>query len=270
MSVTIVSACDRNYLWGAFLLAASAARHTPNVPFHLLHTGFAPEDRALLQQFSNVSVLELSAENRHNVCNRKPEALLTGDTEYIAWLDADCMIVGDIRPLLIPENNEFQIRLREPSENGWVWRDHYAAGEERGGLPASVLSRWRQDVRQLELPRLSTTCVTNALVLHRRHLDFIREWRDQIAKVLPAGSGVVDPSLHGYFMSDESVLTSLLVFSRNLRAQCLVPDEELMEFTKKWIKPIYVILLYFIWYESHSQRSRPSWRMPLGPPKSTA
>ena len=29
MNLTIVSACDRNYLWGAFLLAASAARHLP-------------------------------------------------------------------------------------------------------------------------------------------------------------------------------------------------------------------------------------------------
>ena len=52
--------------------------------------------------------------------------------------------------------------------------------------------------------------------IHRRHLDFIREWRDQIAKVLPAGdTGVVDSSLYAYFMSDESVLSSLLVFSRS-------------------------------------------------------
>ena len=169
----------------------------------------------MLQQFSNVRVLGLSVENRRNVCNRKPEALLTAETEYIAWFDADCMIVGDIGPLLIPENHEFQIRLREPWENSWVWRDHYAVGEQRGGLPASVLCRWCQDVHQLELPRLATTCVTNTFVLHRRHLDFIREWKTQIAKVLPAGdTGVVDSSLHAYFMSDESVLSSLLVFSR--------------------------------------------------------
>jgi len=27
--------------------------------------------------------------------------------------------------------------------------------------------------------------VTNAFVLHRRHLDFVRQWKSQIAKVIP-------------------------------------------------------------------------------------
>jgi hypothetical protein len=215
MNVTIVSACDRNYLWGAFLLAASAARFLPEVPFNLLQTGFGPEERSLLNQFPKVRILELTAENRRNVCNRKHEALLTAETEYIAWCDADCLIIGNIGPLLIPQNHEFQIRLREPWENAWVWRHHYSASEQRGGLPAAVLTRWQKDVAQLELPQFSTTCVTNSFVIHRRHLDFIREWRDQIAKVLPAGdTGVVDSSLGAYFMLDESVLSSLLAFSR--------------------------------------------------------
>jgi hypothetical protein len=215
MKVTIVSACDRNYFLGAFLLAASAARYLPEVPFNLLQTGFGPEERNLLNQFPNVRILELSAENRRNVCNRKHEALLTADTEYIAWFDADCMIIGNIGPLLKPHNHEFQIRLREPWENAWVWRHHYSGSDKRGGLPAAVLTRWQKDVAQLELPRLSTTCVTNGLVIHRRHLDFIREWSDQIAKVLPDGdTGVVDSSLDAYFMLDESVLSSLLAFSR--------------------------------------------------------
>jgi hypothetical protein len=215
MNITIVSACDRNYLWGAFLLAASSARYLPEVPFHLWQTGFGPEERSLLNQFPKVRVLELSVENRRNVCNRKHEALLSAETEYIAWFDADCMIIGNIEPLLIPQNQEFQIRLREPWENAWVWRHQYCASDQRGSLPASVLTRWQKDVAQLELPRFSTTCVANTFVLHRRHLDFIREWRDQIAKVLPAGdTGVVDSSLNAYFMLDESVLSSLLAFSR--------------------------------------------------------
>jgi hypothetical protein len=215
MNITIVSACDRNYLLGIFLLAASAARYLPEVPFNLLQTGLGPDERRLLNQFPNVRLLELSAENRRNVCNRKHEALLTADTEYIAWFDADCMIIGDIGPLLIPRNHEFQIRLREPRENAWVWRHHYSANENRGGLPAGVLARWRTDVAQLEEPRFSTTCVSNTFVIHRRHLDFIREWRDQIAKILPVSdTGVVDSSLDAYFMLDESVLSSLLAFSR--------------------------------------------------------
>ena len=31
--------------------------------------------------------------------------------------------------LLVPPNGEFQIRMREPWENAWVWRDHYAPDE---------------------------------------------------------------------------------------------------------------------------------------------
>jgi hypothetical protein len=61
---------------------------------------------------------------------------------------------------------------------------------------------------------LVTACVTNAFILHRRHLDFIRQWKCQIAKVIaPANTGVVDRRSRPYFMIDESVLSSLLVFS---------------------------------------------------------
>ncbi len=213
--VTIVSACDRNYLWGAFLLAASAARHLPGIPVHILQTGFTAQDSAWFDAFPDVRLLPLEDDDPRSVANRKAEAIVTGETDYIAWLDADCMVIGDIRQMLIPANGEFQVRLREPAENAWVWRDHYVRGEARGGLPASVVDRWRADVNQLETPRVDTTCVTNAFVIHRRHLDFIREWRSQIAKVIaPVNSGVVDRSSPAYFMTDESVFSSLLAFSR--------------------------------------------------------
>lgn len=213
--VTIVSACDRNYLWGAFLLAASAARHLPGVPVHILQTGFTAADAAWFAGLPDVRLLELADHDPRNVANRKAEAIVTAQTDYVAWLDADCMVIGDIRPLLVPANGEFQIRLREPAENAWVWRNHYAPGEPRGGLPASVLAQWRADVGQEATPRLDTTCVTNAFVLHRRHLDFIREWKSQIAKVIaPVNAGVVDHSSPAYFMTDESVFSSLLAFSR--------------------------------------------------------
>ena len=212
---TIVTACDRNFIWGAYLLAASAARFVPTVPLHLLHAGFTADDLALFRQFPNVRLLPLSDTNRRNVCNRKAEAMLSADTEFIAWLDADCLIIGDITELFIPLNGEFQIQLRERSENAQVWRHHYAPGEPRGGLPREVLASWRQDVGQLDQPQIDTTCVTNVLVIHRRHLDFIREWQAQIAKVLPATfTSVVDKSRPEYFMTDESVFTSLLAFAR--------------------------------------------------------
>ena len=213
-NITLVSACDRNFLWGAYLLAASSARFLPQTPVHILQTGFAEADAALLRQFPTVRVLPLADNDPRNVANRKSEALLSAETEFIAWLDADCMVVGDISRYLIPGNGEFQIRLREPAENAWVWRNHYAPGEPRGGLPKSVLDQWRLDVGQRDQPLVDSACVTNCFVLHRRHLDFVRQWKSQIAKVIPpAHAGVVDHSNPAYFMTDESVMTSLLAFS---------------------------------------------------------
>ena len=213
-NLTIVSACDRNFLWGAYLLAASSARFLPLTPVHILQTGFTAGDRALLEQFPTVKVLSLPDNDPRNVANRKSEALLSADTEYVAWLDADCMVIGDITKYLIPKNGEFQIRMRAAAENAWVWRNHYAAGEPRGGLPKSVLEKWRADVGQLEQLRVESACVTNCFVLHKRHLDFVRQWKSQIAKVIPpTHAGVVDHRNPAYFMTDESVMTSLLAFS---------------------------------------------------------
>jgi len=212
--VTIVSACDRNFLWGAFLLAASAARNIPQVPLHLLHSGFTPEDIALFTQFPQVTAIPLSDDDKRNVSNRKSEALLTASTEYIAWMDSDCMVIGDIADQLIPANGEFQIRLRDPKENAWVWCKHYQDGDKRGTLPTSVLDQWRKDVGQRDAPLVDTTCVANTFVIHRHHLAFIRQWRAQIAKVLSSSDhGLIDHRLPAYFMIDESVLSSLVAFS---------------------------------------------------------
>lgn len=213
-NVTIVTACDKNYLWGAFLLAASAARHIPNVPVNVVQIGFSKQDQTFFSQFPRTSVRSLSTDDPRNVANRKAEALLTAESEYVAWLDADCMVTGDIEALLIPENGEFQIRLREEAENAQVWCNHYAQGEPHRGIPEAVLAQWRSDVGQLATPTHNTACVTNAFVLHCRHLDFIRQWRSQIAKVIaPSNTGVVDRRCKPYFMIDESVLSSLLAFS---------------------------------------------------------
>ena len=213
-NVTIVSACDRKFLWGAYLLAASCAKYLPQNPVHILQTGFTDADKTLLSQFPNVKVLTLEDNDPRNVANRKSEALLSADTEFVAWMDADCMVIGDISSFLHPLNGELMMRMREPWENAWVWRNHYAPGEKPGGLPKSVLDKWRADVGQLQTPLVDTTCVTNCFVLHRRHLDFIRQWKSQIAKVIPpAHAGVVDNRNPAYFMTDESVMSSLLAFS---------------------------------------------------------
>jgi hypothetical protein len=213
-NVTIVTACDRNYLWGAFLLAASAARNIPDVPMNVVQIGFSDQDKQFFTQFPLTSVLSLATDDPRNVANRKAEALLSANNEYVAWLDSDCMVVGDIGATLTPENGEFQIRMRSEAENTQVWSNHYAPGETRRGIPIDVLAQWQSDVGQLDRPIHNSTCVTNAFVLHRRHFEFIRQWRSQIAKVIaPANTGVVDRRSRPYFMIDESVFSSLLAFS---------------------------------------------------------
>jgi hypothetical protein len=214
-NLTIVSACDRNFLWGAYLLASSAARCIPDVQVQILETGFTEADRKFINQFPNVSLKPLEDNDPRSVANRKSEALLSADTEFVAWLDADCFVIGDIRKYLIPKNGQFQIRIRGRDENAQVWRHHYTPTDVRGELPKAVADRWRTDVGQLDEPQLQAACVTNCFVIHRDHLNLIREWKAQIAKVIPArDAGPVDKSDPAYFMTDESVFTSLLAFSR--------------------------------------------------------
>lgn len=215
-NLTIVSACDRNFLWGAYLLASSAARCIPDVPVRILETGFTPEDRSLIEQFPNTTLLPLSDGDPRSIANRKSEALLSPDTEFVAWLDADCFVIGDIRKYLIPSNGKFQIRLRGPAENAWIWRHHYRPGDTRGELPLAVAERWRSDVAERAEARIQSACVTNCFVIHRDHLDIIRHWKKQIAKVIPPrDAGPVDKSDPAYFMTDESVFTSLLAFAHD-------------------------------------------------------
>ena len=78
-AITIVSACDRNFLWGAYLLVASAARNVPGTPVHLLQTGFSEEEIALIRQFPDARLLPLANDDPRCVANRKAEALLSAD-----------------------------------------------------------------------------------------------------------------------------------------------------------------------------------------------
>lgn len=211
---TIVSAADRNYFWGLLLLAASVRRVGLDCPIRLLVRDLTARQTASLQALGAVSIIEMESTNRRNPCTWKPMAMRGADTEYVAWMDADCLVVGDIGGLLRPSNHEFQIRVRELDENARTYAQLYARGEERGPVPESVLSVWRRDVRGVDEPRLKTAVVTNCFVLHRRHLPFIDLWERQIDQVMPSGDGgVVNHEQPAYFMTDESVFSSLLAFS---------------------------------------------------------
>lgn len=210
---TIVSAADRNYFWGLLLLTASVRNAGLVCPMHLLVRDLSSNQIDSLKSLGNVSIEEIDPANRRNPCTWKPTALQCADTEYVAWFDADCLVIGDISELLIPTNSEFQIRVRDEAENAKAYSNLYAPGEARGAVPASIQTTWQQDIGERTDPLLETAVVTSCFVLHRRHLPFIEQWKVQIEKVLPlADGGVVNHDQPAYFMTDESVFSSLLTF----------------------------------------------------------
>jgi hypothetical protein len=212
---TVVTNCNRNYLWGAYLLAASLRHQKNPVPVHVLVQGFTREDNRLLEQFGNVRVIEADKTNPRNFANLKAEALLTADTDYIGWFDSDSMALGDITRYWIPPNDSFQARFRTPDQMVDVYRAKYADGEKRGSVPARILDIWRADVGENQTPAIHTTCTTDNFVIHRRHRDFIKRWDEQLKKVIPAeDQGVVNSNSFAYRQTDEEVLNSLLIFSR--------------------------------------------------------
>lgn len=211
--LTIVTACDANYFWGAFLLTASLRQNRVAAPIHVLANGFDAEHTGMLEQFGKVRVIPLTPDNPRSLVTIKPHALMTAQTKWLAWLDADCMAIGDVSALLPPENGACQARLRAPAENAEIYGDKYRVGDRHGGYPAWVLEQWRKDVGDRQQPQHDTAAVANALVLHEKHRDFLELWDQQMQRVIPACATLMDSRLGAYHMSDESVLNSLLAFS---------------------------------------------------------
>ena len=75
--LTIVTACTRGYLWGAWLLVASLRRSAVQAGIHVLERGFGEQDRALIEQFPATRVIAMSGDDPRTLAVRKPEALLT-------------------------------------------------------------------------------------------------------------------------------------------------------------------------------------------------
>lgn len=213
---TIVTTADKNFLWGVYLLIASLRYHNISVGVHVLGRGFTEADKALLTQFDNVKIFEISDRRALNLL--KPEAIFTADSEYIAWIDADCIAVGDITKYLAGPGESFQIRFRLKDEVAMVYQTHYKVGDTYGSIPKAVLEIWEKDVGEKDAPVIKTTCVNNCFVLHKKHLGFIRKWQNQILKIVPKDVATIDKKSYAYHMTDESVLNSLLAFANDAPA----------------------------------------------------
>jgi hypothetical protein len=213
---TVVTVFDRNYLWGAWLLIASLRYERNLVPVHAGGLGLEEADWRLLEQFGNMRPVRMTANNPRGLCARKPEVLVTAETEYIGWFDSDTFVIGDITKYWLPPDGAFQCRFRSPEELAGTYRGRYAADDVPGTIPRRVLDIWRADVGENEACAIQSTCSADNITFHRRHLDFIHRWDTQMAKALPAANvGVVHQQSAAYHQTDESVLNSLLGFARN-------------------------------------------------------
>lgn len=211
---TVVTACDANFLWGIFLLSASMRRHRVRARLQAHLFDFSDPQRALIEQFDHVQVFASVSQGVRNITCEKPAALVHADSEVIAWIDSDCLVTGDISPHLQAAPGTIQVRLREPQEVAYLFRSRYAPGETRGPVPAQVLELWQRDVAQRPAPAITQPCNACCFVFNRTELPFIRHWKSQIEKVIPVGDkGMFDDRNIAYFMLDEAVLSSLLLYA---------------------------------------------------------
>lgn len=211
---TVVTACDHNFLWGAILLGLSLRFHKVACHFHVLGYDLSEQDIQLLQNIPDTKVFSTHKTDTRSVCTQKPMAIATANTELIIWMDADCIVTGNVDKYLYCPEGRFQIRFRDLPENAGVYRNFYRSEDKFGEIPKQVLRQWQMDIADLQDPQIKTVSQTNCFVLNRTHLPFIRFWQNQMEKVIPEDtSGVYAKNSIAYSMTDESVINSLFAYS---------------------------------------------------------
>ena len=218
LSNTIVTIGDINYLWGIFLLIASARKAGMTEPFLVGVKGFTPEAEKVLAQLGDITLFPLDGVNRSLTCY-KPHVMLRAKTEFVTWADSDAFFTGNVSELLVPTlRDEIHLRLRPPSElPGYFWRRTFGVSGEF--IPDQVLDIWRRDVRDVagtaaDTPHFRTTgsaCFCSLSLA--QHGKFLEVWHNLQMKVLPNKDvGVADWSLLYYPQLDESTLNACLAF----------------------------------------------------------
>lgn len=215
---TIVTIGDINYLWGIFLLIASARKAGMREPFLVGCKRFTPRARQVLEGLGNVSFVDLDHATRSLTCY-KPFTMLKAKTRFVTWADSDAFFTGNVSDLLPPRNDgDIHFRMRPPSElPGLVWKRYFDG--DFSSVPKPVLDVWRRDVEDVggeafAEPRFTTSgsaCFCSLSLA--RHREFLEVWDRLQMKVLPDRDvGVADRSLRYYSQLDESTLNACLAF----------------------------------------------------------
>ena len=215
---TIVTIGDINYLWGIFLLLASARKSGMTEPFLVGVKKFTPEAERVLTQLGGVTVLRLDGMKRSLTC-LKAHVMLEVRTEYATWADSDAFFTGNVSGILLPDSpDQIHFRLRAPDEMPAAFKGH-SFGEDGRSIPKAVLDVWRRDVAEVagssrDEPRYATSGSAAFLSFSvARFRKFLEAWNALQMKVLPERDvGVVDKSLLYYHQLDESTLNACLNF----------------------------------------------------------
>lgn len=215
---TIITIGDINYLWGIFLLIASARRSGMEEPFLVGVKKFTPEAERVLTQFGSVRVLSLDGINRSLTC-LKAHVMLNVDSEFATWADSDAFFTGNVSEILLPDSpDEIHFRLRAPFEMPSAFKGH-SFGEDGRSIPKAVLEAWRKDIEGVAgearaEPRYTTSGSASFCSFSMaRYRKFAEIWHALQMKVLPDRDvGVVDRSLLYYHQLDESTLNACLNF----------------------------------------------------------
>ena len=215
---TIVTIGDINYLWGIFLLIASARKAGMSEPFLVGVKKFTPEAERVLTQFGDVRVVPLDGNSRSLAC-LKAYVMLQTETEFATWADSDAFFTGNVSDILTPSSpDEVHFRLRAPAEMPYAFKGH-VFGEDGRSIPKAILDVWRRDVAEVagearEVARYATSGSSSFCAFSmERHRRFAEIWHELQMKVLPDRDvGVVDKSLLYYHQLDESTLNACLNF----------------------------------------------------------
>lgn len=212
--VTVVTACDHNFVWGAALLGWSMRFYNMKCQYNVLGYDLPIKDVQVLESIPGTKVIQTHKPNSRSVCTQKPMAISTANTEIIVWMDADCIVSGNLKDFFVCPDGKLQIRFRGKEETATIYRNFYAANDEVGHIPHKVLEIWQKDIQDLKRSQINTVCQTNCFVLNRSHLGFIESWQKQMEKVIPHHTkGVYAKDSVAYSMTDESVINSLFAFS---------------------------------------------------------
>lgn len=214
---TIVTIGDAGYLWGIFLLVASARKAGMAERFLVGSKGFGEKERRVLEQLGGVDIMPLDGVARSLTC-LKARVILQAKTDTVAWADSDGFFTGNVSELLPPDTpEEIHFRLRTAPEMPAAFRGRRL--REGGGTPQDVLDAWRRDVAAVaggaldEARYLTAGSAAFFALSIARHRRFLEIWDALQTRVLPERDvGVVDTSLEFYHQLDESTLNACLNF----------------------------------------------------------